>query len=41
MAARQNDRPDIFRLERKDGRISPADILTLPEVRAMLQAARG
>lgn len=40
-AAGQNDRADILRLRRKDSRISPAEILTLPEVNRMLAAARS
>src|SRR2546422_3543489 len=40
-AAGQDDRADIFRLRRKDARISPAEILTLPDVNAMLAAARS
>ncbi len=40
-AAGQEDRADIFRLRRKDSRLSPSEILTLPEINAMLDHARS
>src|SRR2546427_8434300 len=40
-AAEQPDHADIFRLKRTSAKISPEEILTLPEVNEMLKAARS
>src|SRR5436309_786512 len=40
-AARQPDRADIFRLKRKDSRLSADEILTRPEINRMIAAARS